>query len=341
MRVFVAGGSGAIGRDLVPKLVVEGHEVVATARSSAKLAEIRALGAEAVVMDGLDRASVTAAVTAARPEVIVHQMTALAAVTDLRHFDRKFAVTNHLRTEGTRHLLDAATKTGVRRLVAQGFTGWPNERQGSPVKDETFPLDPHPPRAMRQSLHALVELEKDVATAAEVEGLVLRYGNFDGPGSPALLEAVRRRKLPVVGSGAGLWSFVHVADAADATITALDRGAPGVYNIVDDDPAPATAWIPYLAEVAGAKRPLHVPVWAGRLAAGEAVVSMMTQTRGSSNTKAKAMLGWAPRHPSWREGFRSWVADGTRGSGSLDPVGRGGRGRPPRPPEPKPAVPPT
>ena len=236
-------------------------------------------------------------------------MTALAAVTDLRHFDRKFAVTNRLRTEGTRYLLDAATKTGVRRLVAQGFTGWPNEREGSPVKDETSPLDPHPPKAMRQILDAFAELEKTVTTATEVEGLVLRYGNFYGPGSPALLEAVRRHKLPVVGSGAGLWSFIHVADAADATIAALDRGAPGVYNIVDDDPAPAAEWIPYLAEVAGAKPPLHVPVWAGRLAAGEAVVSMMTQTRGSSNAKAKAVLGWAPRHSSWREGFRSWAAE--------------------------------
>ncbi len=309
MRVFVAGGSGAIGRDLVPKLVTEGHDVVATARSSAKLAEIRASGAEAMVMDGLDQASVIAAITATCPEVIVHQMTALAAVTDLRHFDRKFAVTNRLRTEGTRYLLDAATKTGVRRLVAQGFTGWPNEREGSPVKDETSPLDPHPPKAMRQSLHALAELEKKVTTTAEVQGLVLRYGNFYGPGSPALLEAVRRRKLPVVGSGAGLWSFIHLADAADATVAALDRGAPGVYNIVDDDPAPATEWIPYLAEVASAKPPLHVPVWAGRLAAGEAVVSMMTQTRGSSNTKAKAGLGWAPRHSSWREGFPSWVTE--------------------------------
>ena len=290
MRVFVAGGSGAIGRDLVPKLVAEGHDVVATARSSAKLAGIRASGAEAVMMDGLDRASVTAAITAARPEVIVHQMTALAALTDLRHFDRKFAVTNRLRTEGTRYLLDAATRTGVRRLVAQGFTGWPNEREGSPVKDETSPLDPHPPKAMRQTLDAFVEMEKKVTTTTCVEGLVLRYGNLYGPGSCALLEAVRRHKLPVVGSGAGLWSFIHVADAADATIAALDRGAPGVYNIVDDDPAPAGEWIPYLAEVAGAKPPLHVPVWAGRLAAGEAVVSMMTQTRGSANTKARAIL---------------------------------------------------
>jgi nucleoside-diphosphate-sugar epimerase len=308
MRIFVAGGAGTIGRQLIPKLVAQGHEVVATARSSAKLADIRTWGADAVAMDGLDQASVNAAVTGARPDVVVHQMTALANVSDLRNFDRKFESTNRLRTEGTRYLLDAATRTGARRLVAQGFTGWTNERAGAPVKDETSPLDPHPPRTMRQSLEAIAELERAVTSAPDLEGLVLRYGNFYGPGSTALLDAVRRRKLPVVGSGSGLWSFIHVADAADATIAALGRGAPGLYNIVDDLPAPASDWIPYLAEVAGARPPLHVPAWAGRLAAGEAVVSLMTETRGSSNSKAKAELGWAPRHPTWREGFRAWVA---------------------------------
>jgi nucleoside-diphosphate-sugar epimerase len=309
MRVFVAGGSGTIGRHLVPKLVAEGHEIVATARSSAKLAEIRALGANGVVMDGLDRAAVMAAVTAARPEVIVHEMTSLASVSNLRHFDREFALTNRLRTEGTRSLLDAAAEVGVRRVVVQGFTGWTNEREGAMVKNETSPLDSHPPKSMRRSLDAIAELETIVGTATEVEGLVLRYGNLYGPGSTSLLEAVRGRKLPVVGTGAGLWSFVHVADAADATIAALNLGTPGVYNIVDDEPAPAAEWIPYLAEVAGAKPPLHVPVWVGKLAAGEAVVCMMTEARGSSNSKAKAVLGWAPHHASWREGFRSWAAE--------------------------------
>jgi nucleoside-diphosphate-sugar epimerase len=309
MRVFVAGGSGAIGRQLVPKLVAEGHDVVATARSSAKLSEIRAWGAKAVLMDGLDQASVLAAVTGAHPEVIVHQMTSLAGTTNLRHFDRTFASTNRLRTEGTHHLLDAAVKTGARRVVAQSFTGWPNEREGSPVKDETAPLDLDPPKAMRQSLAAIAELEKSVSNASGVDGLVLRYGGLYGPGSEAMLDLVRSRKFPVVGSGAGMWSFIHVADAADATVAALDRGTPGLYNIVDDLPAPASEWIPYLAEVLGAKRPLHVPVWAGRLAAGEAAVSMMTQARGSSNSKAKALLDWTPRHASWREGFRSWAAE--------------------------------
>ena len=257
MRILVAGGFGTIGQHLIPKLVAEGHDVVATTRSSAKLAQILALGANAVVMDGLDRMSVRAAVTVSRPEVIIHQMTALATLKDLRHFDQKFAQTNRLRTEGTRHLLDAAAKTGVRRLVAQGFTGWTNERNGSSVKDETCPLDPHPPKSMRQSLSAIAELEKIVTTSTEVEGIVLRYGQFYGPGSTAWLDAVTRRKLPVVGGGAGVWSFIHLADAAEATLAALGRGAPGLYNIVDDQPASAVEWIPYLAEVAGAKSPFR------------------------------------------------------------------------------------
>lgn len=298
-----------MGRQLVPKLMALGHEVVATTRSSAKLAEIRAGGADAVVMDGLDPASVAAAVGAARPEVVVHQMTALASVSNLRRFDREFAVTNRLRTEGTRYLLEAAEKAGARRVVAQSFTGWTNERVGPPVKDETAPLDPHPPKTMRESLAAIAGLEKAVTSARGVEGLVLRYGNFYGPGSAALLDAVRQRKLPVVGAGTGLWSFIHLADAADATIAALDRGTPGLYNVVDDEPAPAAVWIPYLAEVAGAKPPIHVPAWVGRLAAGEAVVAMMTEARGSSNSKAKAQLGWGLRYPSWRQGFRAWVAE--------------------------------
>lgn len=308
MRVFVAGGSGAIGQHLIPKLLAAGHEVVATARSAAKLAEIRGWGAEAVAMEGLDPSSVTAAVVAARPEVVVHQMTALAGVKDLRHFDRAFASTNRLRTEGTRYLLDAAIKAGARRLLAQGFTGWTNERTGTAVKDESCPLDSRPPKSMRQSLKAIAELETMVAGATELEGLVLRYGNFYGPGAPAFLDAVRQRMLPVVGSGAGLWSFIHTADAADATIAALDHGTAGLYNVVDDDPARAAEWIPVLAEAAGAKPPLHVPRWVGRWVAGEAVVMMMTQARAASNAKAKGALAWAPRTRSWREGFRSWGA---------------------------------
>jgi nucleoside-diphosphate-sugar epimerase len=309
MRVFVAGGSGAIGQHLVPKLVAAGHQVAASARSADKLVAIQAQGAEGVIMDGLDRASVMAAVEAARPDVIVHQMTALAKVTGVRNFDREFALTNRLRTEGTHYLVEAAMGNGVGRVVVQSFTGWTNERSGSPVKDETAPLDPHPPKTMRESLDAIADLEKTVTTATGVEGLVLRYGQLYGPGSPAFLDVVRQRKLPVVGNGAALWSFVQVADAADATMAAVERGPAGLYNIVDDDPAPATEWIPYLARVAGAKPPLHVPVWVGKLAAGEAVVSLMTQARGSANGKAKALLGWAPRYASWRDGFVAWVAE--------------------------------
>jgi 2-alkyl-3-oxoalkanoate reductase len=318
MRVFVAGGSGAVGRYLVPQLVTSGHDVVATTTSSAKVAELKACGAEAVVMDGLDPASVVAAVTSARPEVIVHQMTALAGVKDLRHFDREFALTNRLRTEGTRHLLDVAGRVGVRRVVVQSFTGWTNERAGSAVGDETTPLDPHPPKSMRNSLEAIAALEEAVTTVAGVEGLVLRNGHFYGPGAPGFLDAVAQHKLAVVGSGAGVWSFTHVADAAEAVVAALDHGTTGLYNIVDDDPAPSAEWIPHLAAAAGAKAPLHVPAWVGRLAAGEAVVSMMTKARGSSNAKAKAVLGWAPRHPSWREGFRSWVAEEQGSLGQED-----------------------
>jgi 2-alkyl-3-oxoalkanoate reductase len=309
MRVFVAGGSGTIGRQLVPRLVAAGHQVIATTRSPDKLADIEALGAQGTVMDGLDRASVESAVASARPEVLIHQMTALASVRNLRHFDREFALTNRLRTEGTRHLIDTATEVGARRLIAQGFTGWTNEPSGSPVKDEADPLDPNPPKTMREGLKAIVELERLVTDVPGIEGVVLRYGQFYGPGSTALLDAVRQRKLPLVGSGAGLWSFVHVADAADATVAALDHGEPGIYNIVDDEPAAAAEWIPSLAAMAGAKAPLHVPAWVGRLVAGEAVVSMMTRARGSSNRKAKAVLGWSPGHPSWRDGFRSWTGD--------------------------------
>lgn len=309
MRVFVAGGSGVIGRQLVPMLVAEGHEVVASARLSARLGEIRAMGAEAVVMDGLDASSVRDALGAARPEVVVHQMTALAGLSNLRRFDRAFAATNRLRTEGTRNLLQAAAAAGVRRLVAQSFTGWTNDRGGSPVKDETCPLDGEPPRSMRQSLDAIAQLEEMVRVAAGVEGVVLRYGHLYGPGAPAFLDAVRRRKLPVVGDGAGRWSFTHVVDAARATVVAICHAGTGLYNIVDDDSPPAAEWIPFLAEVAGAKPPMHVPVWVGKLAAGEAVVSMMTRACGSSNAKARAQLGWAPGHATWRDGFRAWVSE--------------------------------
>ena len=308
MRVFVAGGTGAIGKRLVPRLVAAGHEVVATTTSRSKLDLLSALGAEAVLLDGLNAPEVSEAVGRAEPEVIVHQMSALADMGDLRNFDRSFARTNELRTRGTDHLLAAARAAGVRRFVAQSFTGWPNSRDGGPVKAEETPLDPRPPKAQTESLAAIRYLERAVSDAP-IEGVVLRYGSFYGPGaSDQLVELIRARKLPIIGSGAGVWSWIHIDDAAAATVAAVERGAPGVYNIVDDDPAPVADWLPSLAAAVGAKPPRRVPVWLGRVAAGEVAVSMMTEIRGSSNAKAKRELDWKPVRASWRQGFGDVVS---------------------------------
>jgi 2-alkyl-3-oxoalkanoate reductase len=307
MRVFVAGGTGALGRALVPALITAGHQVTATTRTAGKAAELRAAGAEPAVVDGLNKDQVIAAVKAAAPEVIVHQMTSLAAMGGFRGFDKTFAVTNELRTRGTDYLVEAAQVTGVRRVVAQGYTGWPNERSGGPVKTEDDPLGPAPVSYTEQSLAAIRHVEQAVP-AGVPEGLVLRYGNFYGPGaSTVLLDQVRKRQVPVIAGGAGIWSWIETTDAAAATVAAVTRGAPGVYNVVDDEPAPVSQWLPYLAKVAGAKPPLRLAAWLGRLAAGELTVVMMTTVRGSSNAKAKQELGWTPRYASWREGFRAWA----------------------------------
>jgi nucleoside-diphosphate-sugar epimerase len=312
MRVFVAGASGAIGRRLVPMLVREGHDVVAATRSRGNFPALRELGAEPVAMDALDATSVGEAVARAEPQAIVHELTALAGIGSLRRFDREFAATNALRRRGTDNLLAAAAAAGVRRFVAQSYTGWPNIRSGGPVKSEDDPLDPDPPAAQRDSLEAIRHLERAVTTAP-LEGIVLRYGSFYGPGaSDELVALVRRRRLPIVGSGSGIWSFVHIDDAAAATVAALTRGEPGVYNVVDDEPAPVAEWLPYLAEAVGAKPPRRLPVWLARVAAGEVAVSMMTRIRGSSNAKAKRELGWQPRWASWREGFRHGLTDPER-----------------------------
>jgi nucleoside-diphosphate-sugar epimerase len=303
MRVFVAGGTGVVGRPLVGALVARGHEVVATTRTPDKVGLLRGLGAEPVVLDGLDAAAVGEAVAAAAPEVVVHQMTALAAVRDLRRFDRAFATTNALRTTGLDHLLAAATASGTRRFVAQSFTGWTNA-PGAGLATEDDPLDPDPPAAQRSTLDAIAYLERRVLTAP-VEGLVLRYGLLYGPGaSDELVAAVERRRFPLVGDGAGVWSFTHADDAAAATVLAVEGGAPGLYNVVDDEPAPVAEWLPYLASVVGAPPPRRVPVALARLLAGEAVVSMTTAARGSANAKARRELGWAPRWATWRDGFR-------------------------------------
>ena len=308
MRVFIAGATGAVGSRLVPLLVASGHEVVGTSRSAERLGAIEAAGARGVVMDGLDAASVRAAVLDARPDVIVHELTGLDGIApDLKHFDEGFAATNALRTRGTDHLLAAAREAGVARFIAQSFTGWPNERTGGPVKTEEDPIDPTPTAASRETIAAIRHVEQATTDAA---GLALRYGGLYGPGNVIgtggeLLAMVQDGKLPLVGDGAGVWSFCHVDDAASATAIAVERGAPGVYNIVDDDPAPVSEWLPELARIIGAKPPRHVPAWVARPLIGEHGVSLMTKIRGSSNAKAKRELGWEPRYPSWREGFRT------------------------------------
>ncbi|HEY8452527.1 MAG: NAD(P)-dependent oxidoreductase [Micromonosporaceae bacterium] len=310
MRIFLAGATGAVGRGLVPALVAAGHEVVGTTRHPARAEAIRAAGGEPAVLDPLDRAAVTAAVTAARPDVVMHQLTALTGVADLKRMDAQFAVTNTLRTTGLDILLDAAVAAGARRFIAQSFSGWPNARTGGPVATEDHPLDPDPAPQARRTLAAIRHIETVVPHRPGIEGVVLRYGFFYGPGTAfrrggELVEMVRRRRFPVVGAGTGVWSFIHVADAVSATVAAVERGTPGIYNVVDDEPAPVAEWLPYLARVTGAPRPLRIPVWLARPLIGEMGVRMMTSVRGSSNAKARSELDWTPAFPSWREGFRT------------------------------------
>ena len=307
MRVFVTGATGALGQHLVPALIAAGHEVTATTRTPGKAGQLREAGAEPVVVDGLDREAVIAAVQAASPEVIVHQMTALADMRSLRNLDKVFAATNELRTRGTDNLLAAAAQAGTRRVIAQSNTNM-TARSGAPVQTESDPLDSRPIPSAAGTVAAVKHVEEAVPRAVP-EGIVLRYGNFYGPGaSDFLVEMVRKRQFPVIGGGAGIWSFIEIADAAAATVAAVGRGAPGVYNIVDSDPAPVAEWLPFLAEVAGAKPPLRLPVWLGRLLAGNFVVAQMTEARGSSNEKAQKELDWEPQFASWREGFRAWVS---------------------------------
>ena len=307
MRVFVAGGTGAIGQHLIPLLVADGHEVTATTRSTAKTAGLERAGAKPAIVDGLDRKGLIDAVKAAEPDVIIHQMTALSALKSFRNLDKSFALTNQLRTRGTEYLLEAAKQAGARRVIAQSYIGWNNPRTGSLVKTEEDPTDPRPLARTPASLAAIEHVDQAVP-AGVPEGLVLRYGSFYGPGaSDVLLEVVRKRRFPIVGSGAGVWSFIEISDAARATARAVTNGASGVYNIVDDDPAPVREWLPYLAERLGAKPPMHVPVWLGKIAAGELGVAQMTNVRGAANGKAKRELNWQPEFASWRDGFQHWV----------------------------------
>jgi nucleoside-diphosphate-sugar epimerase len=296
-------------------LAAAGHVVTGTTRSLEKARFIRAAGAVPEVLDALDANQVRAAVKRARPEVIVHQLTAIPAKFDLRRFDEEFAMTNRLRTEATDHLLAAAREVGCRRIIAQSYAGWNYARTGGWIKTEEDPLVSLPEPAFRNSLQAILHLESAVTKEPGIEGFVLRYGGFYGPGTSlsyggSTLQEVQNRSVPVIGKGTGYWSFIHIDDAAGATLAALQASEPGIYNIVDDEPAPVSQWLPYLAEVIGAKPPMHVPAWLGRIVGGAHLVAMMTEVRGASNQKAKRLLDWKLKWPSWREGFRSGLRDG-------------------------------
>jgi len=315
VKVFLAGATGVLGRALVPQLVARGHEVVGMTRSASKQDLVRSLGARPVVVDALDPDAVAQAVASAEPEVIVHQLTALSgkmSARDMRHPERSVAVTttNRLRTEATDHLLAAGRAVGARRFVAQSFAAFRFARTGGPVQTEADPLDPDPPAALRAGVAGILHLEPAVTTIEWGEGLVLRYGGFYGPGTgisrapDAVMAApIRKRRFPIVGGGGGVWSFVHIEDAAAATAIAVERGQPGIYNLADDEPAPVREWLPVLASALGAKPPRRIPRWLGRLAAGEAATVMMTELKGASNEKAKREFGWQLRYPSWRLGF--------------------------------------
>lgn len=313
MRIFIVGGTGAIGRQLLPLLVDHGHTVVATSRSVHKSAELSGLGAEPVMLDVLDAKATAEAIAASKPDVVLHQATALSGTFDLRNMDRFFTMTNQLRTTGTDNVLAAARAAGVERVIAQSYSGWPNERTGTGLKTEADPLDEEPTARSRQSIAAIKHVETVVPAASGLTGVVLRYGGFYGPGTSLgvggeIVEMVRKRRFPIVGDGAGVWSFIHIRDAATATLAALDHGDAGVYNVVDDEPAPVRDWLPTLAEALGARPPRHVPAWLARFVIGATGVRMMTESRGSSNAKAKKVLDWQPAYATWREGFRTGLA---------------------------------
>jgi nucleoside-diphosphate-sugar epimerase len=315
MKVFVAGATGAIGKQLIPLLVEAGHTVTATTRHRDKAEWIRNNGATPVVMDALNATEVRQVVERAKPDVLIHELTAIPSQFNLRRFDDAFSSTNRLRREGTDNLLAAARSAGVRRFIAQSYAGWPYARTGGWVKSEEDPLLTVAEPAMRQTLEAIRHLESAVLEAPAIEGVVLRYGGFYGPGTSlgkggSFTEDIQRGRVPIVGDGAGLWSFVHIHDAATATLAAVATGDPGIYNVVDDEPAPVSAWLPYLARVLGAKPPRHVPVWLGRMAVGSHGVAMMTQIRGASNDKAKSRLHWRLQWPSWRQGFQQTLSNG-------------------------------
>ena len=307
MRIFIAGASGAVGQPLVRRLAEAGHEVHGMTRTPGKAARLRELGAEPVVADALDREDVLAAVRDARPEVVVHQLTAIGSMST-RNLDAAFRTTNRLRTEGTDNLIAAARAAGARRFVGQSFAPWSYKREGGPAKAEDAPLETDPPKHVEETLAAIRHLEAAVTGAPDLEGIVLRYGGFYGPGTGIardgdMAQAVAKGRFPVVGGGGGVWSLIHIEDAAAAPVAAIERGEPGIYNIADDEPAPVREWLPALAEAVGGRRPRRMPGFLGRLLLGPALYTMMTDLRGASNAKAKRELGWTPAYPSWREGF--------------------------------------
>ncbi len=312
MKIFLAGGSGALGSRLIVKLVSEGHSVAATTRQTTKLEAIRRIGAQPVIMEPLNADSVTAAVRASRPDVIIHQLTSLSNVENYRLFDREFEATNQLRTVGIDNLLAAAETVGATRFIAQSYGGWPTERSGPWSRDESAPLDRDVPSSMRKSFDAIQHIETMVPACLFADGIVLRYGAFYGPGTAYsrdgfVTKMVRKRRFPIVGNGKGVSSFLHIEDAADATCLAVTNGNSGVYNIADDDPVEMADWLNEYSAMLGAKAPRHIPSWIGQLAAGESAVLMMTQVRGLSNLKAKRELRWTPAHKSWRSGMRDML----------------------------------
>jgi nucleoside-diphosphate-sugar epimerase len=309
MRIFLAGGTGAIGRRLIPVLLSRGHQVTATTRTPHKLDDLRKLGTDAIVMDALDPESVRSAILSTHPELIVHQMTALTGAMNVRKFDEFLATTNQLRTIGTQHLLDAAQAAHVPAMLAQSYIVWPNSNNVRAASEEA-PRHANPPQSMHKTLEATAQLEETVTTVSHLNGVVLRYGSFYGPGTAfgpggQIAELVSGRKFPLVGDGNGVWSFIHVDDAAEATALAIDRGVRGLYNIADDEPAPVSEWLPALASALNADPPRRVPAILARMMIGEAGISMMTDSRGVSNAKAKRDLGWRLKYPSWQDGFRS------------------------------------
>lgn len=309
MKVLVAGASGGLGRSLVPQLIAAGHDVTGMIRSESSAAGIRAFGADVVLADGLDTAAVREAVESVRPEVVVHQMTALKSGIDFKHFDRSFALTNRLRTEGTDNLLAASQAAGVRRFVVQSYAGWNLQHGGSATRTEADPLDPNPVSAQTQSMAAIKHLESVVLNADGIEGVALRYGAFYGPTGDigkggSMVEMIQKRKLPLVGDGTGVWSFIHYDDAASATVKAIESDATGIFHVADDDPAQAAVWLPEFAKILGAKPPRHIPAWLARLAVGDVGVAAFTEIRGADNSLAKSTFDWQPGYASWRQGFR-------------------------------------